>query len=88
MLALICQRMVFTIEVRADKVSHPKHYNSGSIETIDYIQSVLGNDGCYDFCIGNVIKYISRAKFKGTWAEDLEKATWYLEKAKSFIEAN
>ena len=61
-----------------DPVNHPKHYCFGTIETIDYIESVLGEEGCYDYCIGNVIKYVSRAKHKGQRVEDLEKAMWYL----------
>ena len=37
-------------------VSHPSHYTSGKIEVIDFI-----TDQKLDFCLGNVIKYISRA---------------------------
>lgn len=61
-----------------EAVNHPQHYCFGTIETIDYIHSTLGDEGCYDYCIGNVIKYISRAKHKGKRVEDLEKAMWYL----------
>ena len=57
------------------KVSHPKHYNSGNIETIDYIND-LGI--AEEFCIGNAIKYISRYKHKGSPIQDLKKAKWYL----------
>lgn len=67
----------------SDTVNHPSHYCFGSIEVIDYIRSTLGDDGCYNYCMGNVIKYISRAKHKGKWCEDLEKATWYLNYAKT-----
>ena len=60
---------------RSDKkemVNHPSHYNQG-IEAIDYIESHKMN-----FNIGNVIKYVTRAKHKGTELEDLKKASWYL----------
>ena len=60
---------------RSDKkemINHPQHYNQG-IEAIDYIESHKMN-----FCIGNVIKYITRAKHKGTELQDLKKASWYL----------
>lgn len=67
----------------SDTVNHPSHYCFGSIEVIDYIRSTLGDDGCYNYCMGNVIKYISRARHKGKWCEDLEKATWYLNYAKT-----
>lgn len=57
-----------------DMVNHPPHYQHG-IEPIDYIESHNLN-----FNLGNVIKYVSRAQFKGTEAEDLKKAKWYLER--------
>lgn len=57
-----------------DMVNHPQHYQHG-IEPIDYIESHNLN-----FNLGNVIKYVSRAQFKGTEAEDLKKAKWYLER--------
>ena len=57
-----------------DMVNHPKHYQHG-IEPIDYIESHNLN-----FNLGNVIKYVSRAPFKGTEVEDLQKAKWYLER--------
>lgn len=45
-------------EIRSDMVKHPKHY-CGKIETIDYIEDKLGT-GFVPYCLGNVIKYISR----------------------------
>lgn len=57
-----------------DMVNHPQHYQHG-IEPIDYIESHN-----FNFNLGNVIKYVSRAPFKGTEAEDLKKAKWYLER--------
>ncbi len=59
-----------------NKVNHPKHYNSGKIETIEYIKDMGIAE---DFCIGNALKYISRYKYKGKPIEDLEKAKWYIE---------
>lgn len=58
-----------------DMVNHPQHYSAHGIEPIDYIESHNLN-----FNLGNVIKYVSRAPFKGTEAEDLKKAKWYLER--------
>ena len=55
-------------------VNHPQHYQHG-IEPIDYIESHNLN-----FNLGNVIKYVSRAPFKGTELRDLKKAKWYLER--------
>ena len=59
----------------SDSVNHPNHYNGGKIEVIDYIE-----DQKLGFCLGNAIKYISRAgkKDKGKEIEDLRKAIWYI----------
>lgn len=60
-----------------NNVNHPKHYNQGSIEVIDYIKDSLTEEEYLGFIKGNVIKYIARAKHKNG-IEDLEKAHWYL----------
>ena len=58
-----------------DMVNHPSHYTDGNIEVIDYIE-----DKRLGYCLGNAIKYISRAgkKNKDKEIEDLQKAVWYL----------
>lgn len=60
-----------------ERVNSPSHYNSGKIEVIDFIE-----DQDFNFNLGNVVKYLSRAgkKSKETHLEDLEKAKWYLER--------
>lgn len=66
-----------------DNVNHPSHYNYGDIEVIDYIKQVANgykNHPYEAYCIGNVLKYVSRASFKNG-REDLEKAQWYLNAA-------
>lgn len=55
-----------------DIVNSPKHYTQGGIEPIDYI---IAND--LDFLEGNVVKYVTRHKFKNG-LEDLKKAEYYL----------
>ena len=59
---------------RREAVDHPDYYKTGGIEAIDVIEAWdLG------FCLGNTIKYISRAGRKSDKVlEDLEKAAWYL----------
>lgn len=59
-----------------DKVNHPSHYNQG-IEVIDYIESWKLDEDAYLF---NVIKYVTRSKFKNNELEDLQKAKWYLDR--------
>ncbi len=55
------------------KINAPKHYVQSGVEPIVPITAwKLG------FCLGNVVKYIARAKHKGTELEDLKKAAWYL----------
>ena len=58
----------------ADSVNHPNHYNMGKIEVIDAI-----DDWNLSFCLGNAVKYIARADYKGKPIEDLQKAIWYLQ---------
>ena len=55
-----------------NNVNHPKHYMMGHIEPIDFI-----NSQDMDYLEGNIIKYISRYKFKNG-IEDLHKAKFYL----------
>ena len=54
----------------------PSHYTRGSIEVWDFIR-----DQELNYHLGNAIKYICRAGFKGTGTEieDLKKAIHYLE---------
>ena len=60
-----------------DNVNSPSHYTDGKIEVIDYIE-----DKKLGFCLGNAIKYISRAgkKDKDKEVEDIKKAIWYLKR--------
>ena len=60
-----------------DPVNRPSHYTDGKIEVIDYIE-----DKKLGFCLGNAIKYISRAGKKNPdkEIEDLKKAKWYIER--------
>ena len=60
-------------EPKTDPVDHPAHYKVGGIETIDFIEAKKLN-----YNIGNVIKYLTRADYKGNKLEDLRKAQWYL----------
>ena len=50
-------------------IDHPSHYNKGKIEVIDFIE-----DQQLPYHLGNVIKYIARAGYKGDKLEDLKKS--------------
>jgi len=58
-----------------DCVNHPSHYNAqaSGVECIAVAE-------CFNFCLGNVIKYVWRADHKGNAIEDLKKAAFYLER--------
>ena len=61
-----------------DNVNSPSHYKYGKKETIDVIQDCMTDDEYHGYLKGNVLKYVSRYKFKGEPLEDLQKAQWYL----------
>lgn len=58
-----------------DIINHPSHYTRGKIDVIDFIE-----DQQLPYHLGNVIKYIARAGYKGDKLEDLKKARWYLDR--------
>lgn len=61
----------------SERVNHPAHYGGADnpYEAIKVIEAWhLG------FCLGNAVKYISRAEHKGAALEDLKKARWYLDR--------
>jgi len=62
-------------EEKFDPVYRPEHYNShpSGIEQIQVTEH-------FNFCLGNVVKYVWRAGLKGNPMEDLEKARWYLDR--------
>lgn len=64
-------------EKDVDYVNHPKHYNTGKIEVIEFLE-----DQRLGFSLGNTVKYICRAgrKDKNYELQDLEKAAWYLQR--------
>lgn len=63
-----------------EMVNHPSHYTSGKVECIDAIESATGDlTGIEAVCTANIIKYVWRWKLKNG-IEDLEKASWYLNK--------
>ena len=63
----------------SDNVNNPSHYGgvNNPYETIKVIEAWK-----LDFCLGNAVKYISRAgkKDPAKEVEDLKKAKWYIER--------
>lgn len=68
-----------------DLVKKPAHYNSGKIEVWDYII-----DQGLTYCMGNAVKYISRAgkKDPNTHIQDINKAISFLKREKKRIQDN
>lgn len=64
-------------DVVTNNVHSPDHYTVGGIEAIDYIHAKLGEEGFRAYCMGNVLKYVSRWQEKNG-IEDLNKAHVYL----------
>ena len=56
-------------------VFHPQHYNSGELEVIEAIKGLGYGE---EFCVGNVLKYVTRYKHKNG-VVDLQKARWYID---------
>lgn len=61
-----------------DPVNHPSHYTDGGIETIDFIRAKLSPEEFRGYCLGNALKYLSRAGKKGEFETDIKKAIVYL----------
>ncbi len=64
-----------------DQFEHPSHYTHGKIEVWDFIL-----DQELDYLLGNVVKYVCRARHKEKYLDDLKKASQYILKAISVEE--
>ena len=63
-----------------DVVNNPSHYNTGNIECIEAIEESMSSVAFKGYLKGNCLKYLWRYDYKGKQVEDLQKATWYLNK--------
>lgn len=63
--------------MKRESVNNPNHYG-GAKNQYEAIKVIEAWD--LDFCLGNTLKYISRAGKKDNIIEDLKKAKWYLER--------
>jgi len=73
-------------ELVDDMVNHPPHYNQKGIECIDAIEAAT-DTGFEYYLQGNIMKYIWRYRYKDG-IQDLEKASWYLNKLIEITNAN
>ena len=72
--------ITFENEIKYDNVNAPSHYLHGKKETIDVICDCMTGDEFHGYLKGNILKYVSRYKFKWEPLEDLHKAQWYLDR--------
>jgi hypothetical protein len=63
------------LDAKEDLINNPKHYTTGGIETIDFIEAKNLN-----FRLANAVKYLTRAEHKGSKLSDLKKAIWYIQR--------
>jgi len=57
-------------------VDNPPHYTVGGVSRSVFL---IAKELSYE--LGNVVKYVSRAEYKGNKLQDLQKALWYLNAA-------
>ena len=71
------QELLQHLKAKMEMVNHPNHYG-GENNTYEAIKVIEAWN--LDFCLGNAVKYISRAGKKDVSKEleDLNKAVWYL----------
>ncbi len=75
------------VNIMADMVNHPSHYETGKFECIDVMEETQGTEAVMDFCICNALKYLYRHKRKNG-IEDIKKAKWYINKYLELDERN
>ncbi len=61
--------------MKEDLVNHPNHYTKGKFEVIDILEDLDLNPHLW-----MTVRYIARAKHKGKYLQDLQKAKWYLDR--------
>lgn len=74
--------------MKEKEIEDPRHYNINwkgeqTIQTYEYI-----NSWQMGYAEGNIIKYVSRHKYKDNPLKDLKKARWYLNKLIAELEDN
>ena len=67
----------------SDLVNSPPHYKQGRIEAIEVIEDCVAGapDPVVGYLVGQALKYLFRAWYKGNASQDLQKAEWYLHRA-------
>ncbi len=69
---------------KKDMVNKPPHYNQGSVECIDAMESMLSKEEFIGYLRGNSFKYRWRWRGKNG-QQDLDKAKWYERKLEDIL---
>lgn len=73
------ESMVNAAVLPPDPVTEPEHYKAGVPEGVEVIDIIREQGLLFEFSLGNAIKYVLRAKYKGALKQDLRKARQYLD---------
>lgn len=68
--------------LKFNDIHHPKHYDNGKVECIDWIEEMLTPEEFKGYLKGAALKYQFRCENKEDAQKDLEKAKWYISKLK------
>lgn len=71
-------------DIEFDPVSRPQHYADSKVECIDAMIEAYGIEAVKHFCLCNAFKYHWRHEQKNG-EEDIQKATWYMNKYKELV---
>ncbi len=63
-----------------EDVTKPRHYTQGTIECIDAIESMIGQQSAIDYCRAQAVKYLWRLPHKGKPLQDAQKAQFYIDR--------
>ena len=69
---------------KKDMVNKPPHYNQGSVECIDAMESMLSREEFIGYLRGHSFKYRWRWRGKNGH-QDLDKAKWYEHKLEDIL---
>lgn len=66
-----------------EMVNHPNHYNSYSLETIEMMRRIWGDEATAQWCEMTAFKYRMRVGLKpdNSIEQDLAKEQWYITKS-------
>ena len=70
-------------KINSDMVNHPSHYNlPNRKECIDEMIDIYGIKDVAKWCEITAYKYKYRAGHKDSFTQDMQKAAWYIDKAR------